>query len=69
MYSQQNAVSRTVKRSEVLRAPKMDPLDILIRYRRSRRHRDFDLRRFVRTFLATEPYPNSVCPETRSRTY
>ncbi|EBZ2758339.1 alpha,alpha-trehalase TreF [Salmonella enterica subsp. enterica serovar Agona] len=28
-------------------APKMDPLDILIRYRKVRRHRDFDLRRFV----------------------
>lgn len=25
----------------------MDPLDILIRYRKVRRHRDFDLRRFV----------------------
>ena len=28
-------------------APKMDPLDILIRYRKVRRHRDFDLREFV----------------------
>lgn len=28
-------------------APKMDPLDILIRYRKVRRHRDFDLRKFV----------------------
>lgn len=28
-------------------APKMDPLDILIRYRKVRRHRDFDLRQFV----------------------
>ena len=28
-------------------APKMDPLDILIRYRKVGRHRDFDLRKFV----------------------
>lgn len=28
-------------------APKMDPLDILIRYRKVKRHRDFDLRQFV----------------------
>lgn len=38
-------------------APKMDPLDILIRYRKVRRHRDFDLRQFVENhFWLPETY-------------
>ena len=38
-------------------APKMDPLDILIRYRKVRRHRDFDLARFVENhFWLPEDY-------------
>ena len=38
-------------------APKMDPLDILIRYRKVRRHRDFDLRQFVENhFWMPETY-------------
>jgi alpha,alpha-trehalase len=39
----------------------MDPLDILIRYRKVRRHRDFDLRQFVENhFWMPETYSEYV---------
>ena len=40
-------------------APKMDPLDILIRYRKVKRHRDFDLRRFVENHFWLPETPSS----------
>lgn len=42
-------------------APKMDPLDILIRYRKVRRHRDFDLRKLLKPLLATGGLLQRVC--------
>ena len=40
-------------------APKMDPLDILIRYRKVKRHHDFDLRRFVENHFWLPETPSS----------
>lgn len=37
----------------------MDPLDILIRYRKVKRHRDFDLRRFVENHFWLPETPSS----------
>jgi hypothetical protein len=68
----QRACSRTAKPFDC--APKMDPLDILIRYRKVRRHRDFDLRQFVENHFwlpetySTEYVSDPVCPSKSTLT-
>ena len=48
-------------------APKMDPLDILIRYRKVRRHRDFDLRKFVENhFWLPEVYSSEYVSDPQN---
>ncbi|MCZ8626140.1 alpha,alpha-trehalase [Escherichia albertii] len=48
-------------------APKMDPLDILIRYRKVRRHRDFDLRQFVENhFWLPKVYASEYVPDPQN---
>ena len=48
-------------------APKMDPLDILIRCRKVRRHRDFDLRKFVENhFWLPEVYSSEYVSDPQN---
>lgn len=45
----------------------MDPLDILIRYRKVRRHRDFDLRQFVeKHFWLPEVYSSEYVSDPQN---
>ncbi|MFP1557683.1 hypothetical protein ACLB1T_10020 [Escherichia coli] len=45
----------------------MDPLDILIRYRKVRRHRDFDLRKFVENhFWLPEVYSSEYVSDPQN---
>jgi alpha,alpha-trehalase len=48
-------------------APKMDPLDILIRYRKIKRKPDFDLRLFVQAhFWMPETYGANTFPTRKT---